>query len=65
MKQRLTYLLRDGDAELGVEQVRVSDSTLAVDGINAAKEHRITVGFDELPQEVNAGTSHDAKPTSL
>lgn len=53
MKQRITYLLRDGDAEIESNQVEVTPSSVNVNGIDAAKEHRITLGFDELPQEVN------------
>ena len=54
MKQRVTYLLHDSNMELGPDQVQVANASLAIDGVNAAKEHRITLGFEELPQEVNA-----------
>ncbi|KAI9714755.1 MAG: protease B nonderepressible form [Bogoriella megaspora] len=53
MKQRVTYSprLRPGN-ELNLDQVRVSRDSLAVIGIDAAKEHRITLGFEELSQEL-------------
>ena len=53
MKQRITYLLRDETKELESDQVEVASKSLDIHDINAAKEHRVTLGFDELPQEVN------------
>ncbi|KAL9093282.1 MAG: hypothetical protein Q9165_004023 [Trypethelium subeluteriae] len=51
MKQRITYLLEENDAELGPDQIGVEYSSLSVHGLQGVKEHRITLGLDELPQE--------------
>jgi hypothetical protein len=55
MKQRITYVLKDPDAftpdllELNKDG---SKDSFIIDGVQAAKEHRITLGLDELPSEV-------------
>jgi hypothetical protein len=56
MKQRITYVVKDADT-FTPEQLEVtSDSqkiNLFVKGVQAAKEHRYTLGLDELPSEVH------------
>jgi hypothetical protein len=51
MKQRITYIVRKPD-EFSPEQLEVDDESFTVKGLNAVKEHRITVGLKELPREV-------------
>jgi hypothetical protein len=55
MKQRITYVVKDPDSFtpelLEVKKDGKKDS-LIVKGLQAAKEHRITLGLDELPSEV-------------
>ena len=51
MKQRITYIADSGDdtdskASIGTEK------TLQVNDLQAAKEERLTVALDELPEEV-------------
>ncbi|KAF2238565.1 PIG-X-domain-containing protein [Viridothelium virens] len=52
MKQRITYLLEENDAEVGPEQIQVQDNSLSIHDLYGAKEHRVTLGLDELPQEL-------------
>jgi hypothetical protein len=57
MKQRITYVVKDPNAfsPEQLEVVKQDGSSLAkftVKDVNAAKEHRITMGLDELPGEV-------------
>ncbi|KAF2474115.1 PIG-X-domain-containing protein [Lindgomyces ingoldianus] len=51
MKQRITYLVRNPD-EFTPEQLAVKPSSIALRKVNAAKEHRITLGLEELPDEL-------------
>jgi hypothetical protein len=55
MKQRITYVVKDPDSFtpelLGVKKDGHRDS-FTTEGVQAAKEHRITLGLDELPSEV-------------
>ncbi|ORY16171.1 PIG-X protein [Clohesyomyces aquaticus] len=51
MKQRITYIVRDPDA-FTPEQLVVKDDFFAVEQVSAAKEHRITLGLSELPEEL-------------
>lgn len=51
MKQRITYLVHNPE-EFTPEQLEVTSSSLKLDKLNAAKEHRITIGLSELPREV-------------
>jgi hypothetical protein len=61
MKQRITYVVKDADAFLP-EQLQVSKEgqtdILSLKGVKAAKEHRITLGLNELPSEVHNFTFH-------
>lgn len=51
MKQRITYIVQDAD-DFNPDQLEVNDVSLTLKGVKAAKEHRITFGLRELPQEV-------------
>lgn len=51
MRQRITYFLRD-PADFNIDQVKVETDALSVTSLNAAKEHRFTLGLKELPHEV-------------
>jgi hypothetical protein len=55
MKQRVTYVVKDPDSftpELLEVKKDGSKDSFVVNGLQAAKEHRITLGLDELPSEV-------------
>jgi hypothetical protein len=55
MKQRITYVVKNPE-EFTPDQLDVSTDQsgpyFALDNVYAAKEHRITLGLDELPEEV-------------
>lgn len=51
MKQRITYLVLEAD-EFHPDQLTVQDASFRVRNLKAAKEHRVTFGLIELPQEV-------------
>lgn len=55
MRQRITYVVKTPDTFtpelLEVKKDGPKDS-FVVGGVQAAKEHRITLGLDELPTEV-------------
>jgi hypothetical protein len=55
MKQRITYVVKNPE-EFTPDQLDVSTDKsgpyFALDNVYAAKEHRITLGLDELPGEV-------------
>jgi hypothetical protein len=55
MKQRITYVVKQPD-EFSPEQLEVkTDSNgpvFTIKNVDAAKEHRLTLGLDELPDEV-------------
>jgi hypothetical protein len=56
MKQRITYVVNDPDSftpELLEVKKDGSKDSFVVNGLQAAKEHRITLGLDELPSEVS------------
>jgi hypothetical protein len=56
MKQRITYVVKNPDTftpeKLDVKKDGKKDS-FSVSEVHAAKEHRITLGLDELPREVH------------
>ena len=56
MKQRITYIVQNPDA-FSPEQLDVRRDVFAVKDVEAAKEHRITLGLDELPDEVRLSKS--------
>lgn len=55
MKQRITYIVKDAD-EFSPDQLEVTKDgqkdLITLKGVEAAKEHRITLGLNELPSEV-------------
>jgi hypothetical protein len=51
MKRRITFIQRV-DASFDPQQAVLTASSLSVRGLDAAREDRITVGLDELPEEV-------------
>lgn len=55
MKQRITYVVKNPD-DFTPNQLDVGEDKhgpyFALDNVFAAKEHRITLGLDELPEEV-------------
>ena len=55
MKQRITYVVKKPE-EFTPDQLDVGEDKsgqyFALDNVYAAKEHRITLGLDELPNEV-------------
>jgi hypothetical protein len=51
MKQRLTYVVKNPE-DFSPEQIEVKDDRFTLKNVHAAKEHRITLGLDELPEEV-------------
>jgi hypothetical protein len=59
MKQRITYVVKDADA-FSPEQLEITregqTDILSLKGVKAAKEHRITLGLNELPSEVHIFT---------
>lgn len=50
MRSRITYLLHDV-SQFEPSQIRVEKDSITLNQLDAAKEHRITFGFSELPQE--------------
>jgi septum formation topological specificity factor MinE len=55
MKQRLTYVVKKPESftpDLVEVKNDGSKDIFALKGVEAAKEHRITLGLDELPSEV-------------
>ncbi|KAF1915531.1 PIG-X, partial [Ampelomyces quisqualis] len=57
MKQRLTYVVKSPESftpDLLEVKNDGSKDTFAFKGVQAAKEHRITLGLDELPSELSA-----------
>ena len=59
MKQRITYIVQNPD-DFSPEQLEVRTDArgplFAVKGVEAAKEHRLTLGLNELPEEVRCST---------
>ncbi|KAF2257787.1 hypothetical protein CC78DRAFT_572948, partial [Lojkania enalia] len=51
MKQRITYIVQNPD-DFNPEQLSIKDTDLTLNGVGAAKEHRITLGLSELPKEL-------------
>ena len=53
MRSRITFIHAPGD-EFDPTQLRLDNDTLHVESLRAAREDRLTLGLDELPQEVHA-----------
>jgi hypothetical protein len=51
MRQRITFLHKPEDA-IDPKSIKVTSDSLALSALKAAREDRITFGFDELPQEI-------------
>lgn len=52
MRQRITLIHSPEDA-IDPDTIAISDEFFALSGLQAAREDRITFGFDELPTEVS------------
>jgi hypothetical protein len=52
MKRRITYIQRV-NAPFDPQQAVLTSKSLSVRDLDAAREDRITVGLDELPQDVS------------
>lgn len=53
MRRRITYIYGAESPFDPDQQARVSNDALSIRGLNAAKEERLTFGFDEFPSEVS------------
>ncbi|KAH6681729.1 PIG-X [Halenospora varia] len=51
MRQRITFIQRPEDS-VDPEKLKVTNNVISTKNIRAAREDRITFGFDELPQEL-------------
>ncbi|KAF2404613.1 PIG-X-domain-containing protein [Trichodelitschia bisporula] len=51
MRERITYLIHPG-SDFDPSDIEITSTTLAVSGLNADKEHQITIGFEQLPKEI-------------
>jgi hypothetical protein len=52
MKRRVTFVF-DGDSPFEPDQAQVTDDSLLIRDLHAAKEDRATFSFTELPTEVS------------
>lgn len=52
MKERITFLVVDGEEGVNPAEVQVADDSIELPGIVAAKEWRVTLGLDQLPTQV-------------
>lgn len=55
MKRRITFVQRQ-DTPFGADQAVLTPDALAIRGLDAAREDRITFGLDNLPGEVSGTT---------
>lgn len=51
MRQRITFLHKPEDA-IDPKSIKVTSDSLAISGLKAAREDRITFGQKELPKEI-------------
>lgn len=51
MRQRITYLQEPNDA-VNPKNLQITSDSISTKELKAAREERITFGFDELPQEL-------------
>jgi len=51
MKERITYI-RDNQDEFHPGQLEVGNNSMHIKSLKAAKEHRLTFDFSQLPTEV-------------
>jgi len=52
MKERITYVVRNPEQGFDPANLEIKSSSLSVKSLVGAKEHQITLGLSELPQEV-------------
>ncbi|KAF2669437.1 PIG-X-domain-containing protein [Microthyrium microscopicum] len=52
MRERVTYILRNPTGVFDPKQLEVKKDSFAVDGLDAIKEHQITLGFQEITAEI-------------
>jgi len=55
MKRRVTYIQRP-EAPFAPEQISLYSNSVQIDGLDAAREDRITFDLDDLPEEVGKRT---------
>jgi hypothetical protein len=53
MRERITYILRNPQADFNPNQLKATTTSFEVPGIEAAKEHQVTLSAKDLPEEVN------------
>jgi hypothetical protein len=51
MRQRITYLQEPEDS-INPKLLKVAKDSISIEDLKAAREERITFGFEELPQEL-------------
>ena len=51
MRQRITFLQEPQDS-VDPKRLKVTNNAISTSGVKAAREDRITFGFEELPQEL-------------
>jgi hypothetical protein len=52
MRERITYILRNPQADFNPSQLKATKTSFEVPGLDAAKEHQVTLSSKDLPQEV-------------
>jgi hypothetical protein len=56
MRKRITFVHLP-DSPFQPERLRVDNGTLRLESLKAAREERITFGYNELPQEVRCAST--------
>lgn len=51
MRHRITYLKRP-NVDFDPDAISITKNGITLHGLRASKEHRTTMGLDEVPQEV-------------
>lgn len=51
MRQRITFIQQPEDS-IDPDTLKITDESISTTNVKAAREDRITFGFDELPQEL-------------
>ena len=59
MKERITFL-HHADHAFDPKQLQLQKDSLRVKSLKAARQDRLTLGLDELPQEVSNSQAHKA-----
>jgi hypothetical protein len=60
MKQRITFLHRPEDS-IDPDSIHVGQSSFSVPSLQAAREDRITVSFDEVPDSIKPSLRQTSK----